>query len=147
MLQIECITLRLQGITLILKYVKSELLQSISLDLLKLKELTHYIIFVADNATPNALTIDIIKKATKNQNQKLLHQVIKLTRRNNCCKLNRPLTLLSYTENRNTFKHFLKTDSKLTIDDDLVLKTNRVVIPSEIQVIHVQINHFIPLAH
>ena len=147
MLQIECITLRLQGITLILKYVKSELLQSISLDLLKLKELTHYIIFVADNATPNALTIDIIKKATKNQNQKLLHQVIKLTRRNNCCKLNRPLTLLSYTENRKTFKHFLKTDSKLTIDDDLVLKTNRVVIPSEIQVIHVQINHFIPLAH
>ena len=147
MLQIECITLRLQGITLILKYVKSELLRSISLDLLKLKELTHYIIFVADNATPNALTIDIIKKATKNQNQKLLHQVIKLTRRNNCCKLNRPLTLLSYTENRKTFKHFLKTDSKLTIDDDLVLKTNRVVIPSEIQVIHVQINHFIPLAH
>ena len=35
----------------------------------------------------------------------------------------------------------MKNDSKLTVDDDLVLKSNRIVIPSDLQ------NHFIPLAH
>ena len=45
-------------------------------DLLKVKEGTHYVGFVADDATPNALTIVIIKKATKNH--KLLRQVVKL---------------------------------------------------------------------
>ena len=109
------------------------------LDPRKLKELTHYINFVADDAIPNTLHIDIIKKATMNHN--LLHVVIKLARRNNCYKLNKPLTFLNYTENRNTFKHFLKTDSELTVDDDLVLKSNRIVIPSELQ------NHVVPLAH
>ena len=34
----------------------------------------------------------------------------------------------------------MKTDSKLTVDDNLVLKSNRTVIPSELQ------NHVIPLA-
>ena len=55
-------------------------------DLLKVKELIHYVNFVADDATPNALIIDIIKEFTKND--KLLHQVIKLARQKNCYKLN-----------------------------------------------------------
>ena len=42
------------------------LFQSKSLVLLKLKELTNYVNFVSDDATPNTLTIGIIKKATKN---------------------------------------------------------------------------------
>ena len=46
----------------------------------------HYVNFIVDDATSNALTIDTIKKATKND--KLLHQVIKLARQNNCYKLN-----------------------------------------------------------
>ena len=49
------------------------------------------------------------------------------------------MTFLNYTENRCTFKHILKADSELTVDDDLVLKSNRIVIPSDLQ------NHVIPL--
>ena len=55
-------------------------------------KLIHYVNFVADDAMPNALTIDIIKKFTKND--KLLHQVMKLVRQNNSYKLNKPLTFL-----------------------------------------------------
>ena len=106
-------------------------------DLLKVKLLAHYVNFVADGTTTNALTIDIIKKATKND--KLLHQVIKLARRNTCYKINKPLISLNYTKNLNTFKHFSKSDFELTVDD-LVLKSNRIVIPSEPQ------NHVVPLA-
>ena len=46
--------------------------------LLKVNELVHYVNFTADDATPNTMTIDIIKKTTKND--KLLYQVIKLAR-------------------------------------------------------------------
>ena len=73
---------------------------------------THCVNFVVVDATPNALTIDIIKKATKNHH-KLLHQDIKLARQYNCFKLNKPLTFLNYTKSRNTIKHILKTDSEL----------------------------------
>ena len=61
-----------KAITLILKYVKSEQnacdysSRHPDKDFLKVKALSHYVNFVADDATPNALTIDIIKKATKN---------------------------------------------------------------------------------
>ena len=34
------------------------------------------------------------------------------------------MNFLENIENRNTSKHFLKTDSELTADDDLVLKSN-----------------------
>ena len=40
-------------------------------DLLKVKELIHYINFVVDDVTPNALTVDIIMKATKDDKLKL----------------------------------------------------------------------------
>ena len=66
-------------------------------------------------------------KATKND--KFLHQFIILARQSTV----KPLTFLEYIENRNTFKHFLKTDSRLTVDDSLVLKSNRIVIPSDLQ--------------
>ena len=56
-------------------------------------------------------------------------------------QLTKPLTFLNYTENRNTFKHFLKIDSELRVDNDLMLKSNRIFIPSDLQ------NHVIPLAH
>ena len=78
-------------------------------------------------------------KATKND--KLLHQIIKLARKNNCYKPNKPLTFLEDIENRNTFKYILKTDSELTVDADLLLKSNRIVIPSAPQY------HVIPLVH
>ena len=42
-------------------------------DVLKFKELIHYVKFVTDDATPNALTTDIIKKFTKDD--KLLHKL------------------------------------------------------------------------
>ena len=71
----------------------------------------------------------------------LLHQVIKLARKNNCYKLDKPLIFLKYIENRNTFRHFLKTYSDLVLDDDLVLRSNRIVIPSDLQ------NHVVTLAH
>ena len=128
-----------------MKYVKSEHIvcdyssRHPYNDLLKVKELTPYVNFLSDDATPNALTMAIIKKTTKNH--KLLHQVIKLAGRNHCCKLNKLLTFLNYTKNRNTFKHFLKSNSKLTGDGDLVLKSNRIVIPAEPQ------NHVIQLSH
>ena len=77
-------------------------------DLLKVKELIHYVNFVADD---------------------------------NSYKRNKLLTFLEYIENHNTFKQFLKTDSELILDDDLMLKFNRIVIPGDHQ------NHFIPLAH
>ena len=51
------------------------------------------------------------------------------------------MTFLEYIENRNTFKHFLKNDSKLTVDDSLVLKSNQIIIPSDLR------NHVVPLAH
>ena len=50
------------------------------------------------------------------------------------------MTFLNSTENRHTFKHILKADSELTVDDDLVLNSNRIVIPSDLQ------NHVIPSA-
>ena len=86
-----------RAIALILEYVKSE--ENVCdyygrhpyKDLLKVKELIHYVNFVADNATPNALTKNL-KIFTKND--KLLHEVIKLARQNNCYKLNNPLTFL-----------------------------------------------------
>ena len=59
------------------------------------------------------------------QKWKILHQVIKLARQNNL----------------KIFKDFLKTDSKLAVDDNLVLKSNQIVIPSDLQ------NHVISLAH
>ena len=59
-------------------------------NLLKFEELIHYVNFAADDFTPNVLIIDSITKFTKND--KLLHQVIKLARQNNCYKLNKPLT-------------------------------------------------------
>ena len=110
-----------------------------SKDLLKLKELIHDVNFVANHPTSNALTIDIIRKFTIND--KILHQVIKFARQNNCYKLNKPLIFLEYIENRNNFKHFLKTDFEVAVDDDLVWKSNRIVIPSDLQ------NHVMPLAH
>ena len=78
-------------ITLIWKYAKRE--QNVCdyssrypyKDLLKVKESTHNN-FVANDATTNALTIDISKKATKIH--KLLHQAIKLAKRSNCYKPN-----------------------------------------------------------
>ena len=57
----------------------------------------------------------------------------------NCYKFNKPLTFLEYIENHNNFKHVLKTDSKVTVDHDLVWKSNRIAIPSDFQ------NHVIPL--
>ena len=108
-------------------------------DLLKVKELIYYVNFVADDATPHALTIDIIMKAAKTD--KLLHQVIKLVKQNNCYKLNNPLTFLEYIENHNTFKQFLKTDFELRVGHDLVLKSNRIVIASDLQ------NHVAPFAY
>ena len=66
---------------------------------------------------------------------KLLHQVIKLARRTSCCKLD------YYTENRSSYKSFLETDSELTVNDDLVLKSNRIVTPSDLQ------NYVVPLVH
>ena len=106
--------LRLQGYNLynlyiIFKYVKSEhnvcdySSRHSYKDLAKVKELTSYVNFLSDDATPNALTIAIIKKTTKK----------KLARRNHCCKFNKLLTFLNYTKNRNTFKHFLKSNPKL----------------------------------
>ena len=66
-----------KAVTFILKYVENE--ENICdysgfhpyKYLLKVKELIHYVNFVADVTTPNVLTIDIVKKATKND--KLLH--------------------------------------------------------------------------
>ena len=134
------------AITLILKYFKLKNVNELCLilkyvtipvdifkDLLKLKG---SVIFVFDDATPKALTTYIIKKFTKND--KILHQVIKLAKQSNCYQLNVPLTFLEYIENRNKF---LKIDSELAVYDDLVLKSNRIVIPSDLQ------NHVIPLAY
>ena len=143
--QIECTNLGLKGYNFILKYVKSE--QNVydsnkrhpCKDLLKVEELIHYVSFVANGARPNVLTIDNIKKATKNH--KLLHQVIKSARWSNCCELNKTLSFLDYNGNRNTLEYFLKTDSKLTVDHNLVLKSKWTVIPSEHQ------HHVIPLTH
>ena len=138
-------TLLFKAKTLVLKNVKSEqyvcdyFSRHLYKDLLKFKELIHYVNFAADDATLNALTIDIVKKATKNN--KLSHQVIKLARQNNLHKINESFTFLRYTESRNTFKHFLKTDSELTVDDNLALKSSQIVIPRDLQ------NHVIPLAH
>ena len=73
-------------------------------DLLKFRESVHYVNFVADDATINALTIDITKKFTKND--KLLFQVIKLVIQNNCYKLNKLLAFLECNEDRINFKHF-----------------------------------------
>ena len=70
-------------------------------NLLKFKELIYYFNFNADDATPNALFIDLNKKFTKND--KSLRQIIKLARQNNF-KLNKPLTFLKYIENRNIFQ-------------------------------------------
>ena len=50
------------------------------------------------------------------------------------------MTFLDYNGNLNTSEHFLKTDSKLTVDHNLVLKSKRTVIPSEHQ------HHVIPLS-
>ena len=83
------------------------------------------------------MTIGIIKKFTKND--KLLCQVIKLVRQNNYYKLAFPLTSLDYIENCSNFKPFLETDSELAVDDDLVLKSNQIVIPNDLQ------NHVISL--
>ena len=71
----------------------------------------------------------------------MIHQVLKLARLNNCYKPNKPLTFLVYIDNCNNFQHLLKTDSKMAVDDDLVLKSNQIVIPSDFQ------NHAIPLGH
>ena len=68
---------------------------------------THYVNFVAVDATPNALTTDYIKKATKNHH-KLLHQDIKLPRQYNCFKLNKPLTFLNYTKSRKLIVNYLR---------------------------------------
>ena len=46
---------------------------------------------------------------------KNFYQVIKSAKQNNCYKLNKPLTFLEYNENRNTSKHFLKTDSEMAV--------------------------------
>ena len=49
---------------------------------------------------------------------------------------------VEYIENCNNFKEFLKTDSELGADDDLALKSNRMIISKYLQ------NHYvIPLAH
>ena len=137
-------TFRLQSYNFNFKIVKSE--ENVCdyssrhpyKDLLNFKKLVHYVNFVAYDATANALTIDIIKKFTKND--KLLHQAIKIARNNNCYKISKPLIFLEYIENHNNFKHFLKADSELAVDNDLVLKSNRIVIPSDFQ------NYIFPLA-
>ena len=45
--------------------------------ILKLKALIHYVNFIANDTTTNALIIHVIKKF---KNDKLLHKVIKLAR-------------------------------------------------------------------
>ena len=64
------------AITLILKYVKCKenlfdySSRHLYKDLLKVNELIHYVNFVVDDVTPNALTVDIMK-ATKDDKLKL----------------------------------------------------------------------------
>ena len=41
---------------------------------------------------------------------------------------------------RNVFKYFMKTDSELTVDDDLMVKSNRIVVLNDIQ------NHVISIS-
>ena len=107
--------------TLISKYVKNEenVCEYFSLypykSLLKVKELIYYVNFVADDTTKHT-DHRLTKKATKNE--KPLHQVIKLERQNSRYKHNKPLNFLECIEDHNTLKHFLKTDSELTADDD-----------------------------
>ena len=77
--------LRLQGYNFNLKYGKSgeNICDCFSRhpykDLLKFKELMDYVTFVADDATPNALTTGIIKKFTKNNT--LLHQTCRISKK------------------------------------------------------------------
>lgn len=68
-----------------------------------MKALVHYVNFGADDATPNVLTIDNIKKATAHD--KLLHQVVKLARQNNFYKLNKLLNFLEYIESCHSFQN------------------------------------------
>ena len=68
-----------------------------------MKEFIQYVNFVADDATSNALTTDIMKEI-KNDNFYIM------------------MTFLEYIEKlNNTFNNYLETDSDLTVDD-LVLK-------------------------
>ena len=110
-------TLRLQDyMALTLKYVESE--ENVGdysslhpyKKLLKVIEVTHYVNFVVDCGTPNAMTPDVIKKII--ENGKLLHQIKRLARQSNCYKLNKLLIFLVYHKNHNNIKHFLKTDSE-----------------------------------
>ena len=65
-------SLRLQGYSFNFKKCKENLCDysngHLYKDVLKVKELIHHVNFVADDATPIALTIDIIMKPTKNDN-------------------------------------------------------------------------------
>ena len=68
-----------------------------------MKEFIQYVNFVADDATSNALTTDIMKEIN-NDNFYIM------------------MTFLEYIEKlNNTFNNYLETDSDLTVDD-LVLK-------------------------
>ena len=68
-----------------------------------MKEFIQYVNFVADDATSNALTTDIMKEIN-NDNFYIM------------------MTFLEYIEKlNNTFNNYLETDSELTVDD-LVLK-------------------------
>ena len=68
-----------------------------------MKEFIQYVNFVADDATSNALTTDIMKEI-KNDNFYIM------------------MTFLEYIEQlNNTFNNYLEIDSELTVDD-LLLK-------------------------
>ena len=88
-----------------------------------------YVNFIATHATPNAMSLTEIKKATKDD--PTLQNLIELINSDNL-KLTE---LSSHDADAKELKHFSKIKEELTVNDtgDLILQRNRIVIPKALR--------------
>ena len=146
-LRIERMTLRLQGYTFNLKHVKGA--ENIS-DYpsrhpfnknIQNQEVEEYINFVGGYACPNALSLDEIKRETLKD--PVLQQVANLTRTHTWYKLDKIDDYPELKVYEHKLKLYKRVANELTIstDNDLILKSNRIVLPIPYQRIAVKLAH------
>ena len=147
-LRIERMTLRLQGYSFDLQHVRGEdnisdypsrhPADSFSQDIYKIEK---YINFVANYACPNAISIDDIKKAT--QNSPTLQIIADLIRQNSWHKLDQPLRYPEIRAQLQKLTPYRNVKEQLTVNEssDLILKSNRIVIPGSFENIIIKLAH------
>ena len=145
-LRIERMTLRLQGFSFNLYHIKGE--QNISdypsrhpSKPVNDTQIEQYVNFVAENACPNAISMQDMKNQTKAD--PVLQILTELIRSNTWYKLERPQLYPEICQHLPTLLQYRNVRNELTVNDtsDIILKGNRIIVPKIYQDVVVKLAH------